>query len=363
MKCRDLRISTTSNPADGHWDSRSGAIFVSVRKTNSVRDVRDAFLALAYLLSEEAAGSRAACVIVDSRLSHSRLQEELDRFRTVIHPTIADRIHFLLDKGESRRNAVAFSGSLQNEASAFYQWLGELVATSRQTGRAPQIPARQLVMTALAQLRLWNQAPVTVKHLREICGVSYPTVAAVLKALAEKGWLEGSGDRGVRLRHLTTGEWMDLAGEHAKQRKVHFYTDPTGQGSPDRMAKRLTRLHAERKLPESIRIGGVLGASRHFPGLDITAAPRLDLSVDADAPLVASIVDAGLVPRSRPEQRIALAVHVTRSFSVLTDVAAQSQGPWAGELECLADLIEMGFTREATEMARSMESNNKRPSA
>jgi len=33
---------------------------------------------------------------------------------------------------------------------------------------------------------------------------------------------------------------------------------------------------------------------------------------------------------------------------------AQPSARWAGELECLADLIEMGYTREAAEMAEQM---------
>jgi DNA-binding MarR family transcriptional regulator len=108
---------------------------------------------------------------------------------------------------------------------------------------------RQLVIAALAQLHLWNQPPVTVKHLQERCGVSYPTVAAVLKGLADKGWLEDSGERGVRLRHLTLSEWMDLAREHASQRKAYFFTDPTGQSLSDQLVKRLERLKKAGKLP------------------------------------------------------------------------------------------------------------------
>ena len=72
------------------------------------------------------------------------------------------------------------------------------------------------------------------------------------------------------------------------------------------------------------------------------------------------MLDAGLEPKSKPEQRIALAVHVTRDPWVILDMTKESHGQWAGELECLADLTEMGFTREAVEMAHHMEQTNKR---
>ena len=220
------------------------------------------------------------------------------------------------------------------------------------------MPPRQDVIAALAQLRLRNLAPVTIKHLQEVCDVSYPTVAAVLKELTQKGWLEDTGERGVRLRPLTVGEWMELAQDHARLRKSQLFTDSTGQSAPEQMARRLARLQASKKLPRSVRVGGVLGATGHFPALDITAAPRLDISVDADRARVVALIDAGLQPKTRPEQRVALAVHVTREpFG--DEPGPESEPRLASELECLADLIEMGYKREASEMARHMESINK----
>jgi DNA-binding MarR family transcriptional regulator len=324
-----------------------------------MRDVRDAFLALAYLLRAEPASNQAVCVLVESRLSDGRLQEEIHSFRAVIHPEIAHRVHFLVDKGSSKNNKPAFSGSLQNAPSEFYEWLGEWVANEPLSGRAPRLAPRQLVAAALAQLRLHNQPPVTIKNLQETCGVSYPTVAAVLKGLAEKGMLEVSGERGVRLRHLTSGEWMELAREHAKQRRALLFTDPTGHASPEQLAKRLTRLRGKKPILRNARIGGVMGASNHFPELDIAAAPRLDLSAETDPAGVAAALDAGLVAKTRPDQRVALAVHLTRDPRAITHTSPEISPQWAGELECLADLIEMGFTREAAEMAHHMEVTNK----
>ena len=62
----------------------------------------------------------------------------------------------------------------------------------------------------------------------------------------------------------------------------------------------------------------------------------------------------------KPEQHTALAVHVTRDPWVMKEFPDELNGQWADELECLADLIEMGFTREAIEMAHTMEKTNKR---
>jgi len=351
-------LKTAVHEADARWEGAAGSVLVEVKRTHSVRDVRHALLALAYRIRHAPASTTAACVLVESRLSDRRLRAELRQFREVVHPAIADRVHYLVDQGETSRDVVAFSGSLVDVPADFVRWLEARVAAVRVRGHAPRLPSRQQVVAALAELRLRNLAPVTVKRLQEACGVSYPTVAAVLEELARKGWLEESGERGVRLRPLTLGEWMALAQDHARQRRVQLFTDPSGQSSPEQMVRRLGRLQAANKVPRSVRVGGVIGAAGHLPALDITAAPRLDLTVDAEPERVAATLDAGLQPKTRPEQRVALAVHVSRSpFDFETGPEAGTRR--ASELECLADLVEMGFTREGSELARHMESINK----
>ncbi len=352
-------VSTRENV--DRWDGPSGQIFVEVKTTNSVRDVRGVFLALAYLISDEPSQNIAVCVLVGTRLSNQRLHEELTRFRQVVHPAIAKRIHCLLGTGD-QREGLTFVGSINETPEGFIDWLAERVSSETLNEHLPQLPARQIVIAVLAQLLLWNEPPVTVKYLQEICRVSYPTVAAVLKDMHDKGGLEDSGKRGVRMRRLSTGEWMELARDHARQRKVFLFTDPTGQSLPEQLVKRLLHLQDAEKLGRSVRIGGVIGASSHFPKLDITAAPRLDLSVVIDPTQIAALLDAGLLQKTRPGQRVALAIHVTSYISAMTGRQSTSHGPWADELECLADLVEMGFTREATEMAQHMEMTNKKGS-
>jgi hypothetical protein len=171
MVSNNLTTSPAPYEADDRWDGPGGPILVEVKKTSSVRDVRNALLALAYRVSSDVPASRAVCAVVDSRLSRGRLQDELDQFRAVIHPSLASRIHFLVGSRDPRQNGVAFSGSIENEPGGFYTWLGELAAAGRLAGRAPQMAPRQLVIAALAQLHLWNQPPVTVKHLQEVCWV------------------------------------------------------------------------------------------------------------------------------------------------------------------------------------------------
>lgn len=333
---------------------------VEVEKTHSVRDVRGALLTLAQIIGPLPSNHQAVCVVAGTRLTVGRLNEELTQFRQVIRPAIANRVHFLIGSGDGNgHRALTFSGSMQEVPVGFIDWLQELVAHNPPYLDVPPISPRQMVVAGLAQLRLQNAPPVTVKFLQEKCQASYPTAAAVLKVLANQGLLENTGARGVRLRHLTSGEWMDLAREHARQRKVHLFTDPTGHSSPSRRVNRLIQLQASAKLARTVRVGGVIGAAQHFPELDITAALRLDLCVDREPSRIAAVLDAGLIPKTKPGQRVAVAVHVTGFPSLDACVDSPQQGPWASELDCLADLLEMGYDREASEMAQHIESTNK----
>lgn len=345
---------------DGRWEGPDGHILVEVKKTNSARDVRDALLELAYHLKDEPSPNIAVCVIVDTRLSYKRLNAELERFREVIHPGIANRVHFLLFIDEVQQiSSTEIKGSME-VPGAFSIWLDRLVANEQQKGATAQVPSRQIVVSALAQLRLWNASPVTVKYLQEICRTSYPTVATVLKELTDKGWLEETEERGVRLRRLSSGEWMELAREHAGRRKVHLFTDPTGHTSPSQMMRRLTQLRNTNTLPQSVRIGGVVGATQYFPELDITAPARLDLCVASDPKSVARMLDAGLLRKTMAGQSIALAVHETPALWESTEWASKVEEPWADVLDCLADLVEMGYVREANEWAQDIERRSKR---
>jgi hypothetical protein len=342
---------------DDRWDGQGGQILVEIKRTASVRDVRAVLLSLAYAMKEEPLRNQAVCVITDTKLSFTRLRDELKQFREVMHPEIAPRIHFLIDQGEHLVGSNRFAGSLLDVSVEFFGWLALHMAKSSHSHSSHQLSARQTVRVAMAQLRLRNAPPVTVKYLQSLCKVSYPTVSETLKEFAASGLLLDEGDRGVSLRHLSMAEWMDLARDHAKQRKSFSFVDATGFATPQQLANRIHELKVAGILREPVRIGGVMGAAHHFPQVDITAASRLDLSVDADPTQIAALIDAGLKPKVRSDQKAVLVLHVTHEPTL---DSTESPNPWANELECLADLIEMSYTREATEMAHFVEVENKK---
>lgn len=344
---------------DGRWNGHDGQILVEIKRTASVRDVRAVLLNLAYVMKDEPFQNHAVCVIAGTKLSLFRLRDELKQFREVMHPEIAPRIHFLIDHGEPLVGSNRFIGSLLDVSMEFFDWLEHLLTESSHSHYSHQLPARQAVRVALAELRLRNAPPVTLKYLQDVCNVSYPTVSETLKQFSANGLLQEDGDRGVSLRHLTMAEWMDLARDHAKARKTFSFVDPTGFTTSDQLANRLFNLKEAGRAPQDVRIGGVKGATKLFRELDITAASRLDLSVESDPMAIAALLDAGLQLKKRPEQKVVLVIHVTTVSRLGPD---EPPNPWANELECLSDLIEMGYIREATEMAQHVEIKNKQGS-
>lgn len=355
---RNLNSNTSVTDIDGRWHGPDRDVLVEVKKTSSSRDVRSAFLELAYALSSEPERNEAVLTLVKTRLSTARLSEELEQFRRVVHPALASRINYLIFSSTTAVHQPKMRGSLKPDSEGFQIWLQELVEREEMHGASAgsSMSQRHIIMTSLARLRLHNVGPVTIKALQDFCGVSYPTVAALLRELRGAERLESEGSRGVAVRPLSVDELMELGREHSKQRQSLLFTDPTGFGSPERLLKQLERLQKLDKLPSSIVVGGVHGASWYFPELDITSAPRLDLSVSGSALDIAKTLDAGLEIRSQAQQRVVLAVHVTFEPKWGT-IADLSDLPRANEIVCLADLIDLGYVREATEFASHIQLN------
>lgn len=342
---------------DGRWDGTGGPILVEVKKTSSMRDVRDMVLMMLQALDEEPRKVQAVGVLTETRLSKTRVLDELQAIRSLVRPDLRDRVHCLLHAQDG-----TFTGSMEHENSEFYSWLQELIASEMRSaghgsgGAKDVFPARHAVVATLVAHRLWahDPTPMRIGALQRIAGVSYPTVAAALQDLREKRLLEEVGTA-VRLRMPEQRELMQIAREHAAVRASEYFVDPTGMETPQRLQKLWLNRQLAGAMSEGVRIGGVAGAAHHFEFLDISAPPRLDFAVQGNNSSFVRRLNAGLVPRTNPTQKVLLAVHHTWDPFFIESLNAGSMGArYATPLECLADLIELGYTREAEEMAHHM---------
>jgi|WetSurMetagenome_2_1015567.scaffolds.fasta_scaffold00896_15 hypothetical protein len=347
MTSSNLNNRPSDNPykADGVWHGPSGDVLIEVKRTNNARDIRSALMALAYLLADESDTTHALCVLTQSKLSPKRLQEELERFRWLVRRDVGGRIE--LDRYEDIEREQG--SSIIGHDPAFMSWITDLVASEVSGSRF----SRQAVMSVMALLWLRGVGPMTAKSLQEKCGASYPTVAAAISELSKQDLIEQQSDRRVSLRYLPVDRWVQMAQKHADGRKIHRYVDPTGQTrTPEVLMARLFKLQ-QQGTAQQVGVGGVLGARRYFPDLDITASPRLDLSVYGDGDLeFVRRLDAALEPTTDSRAKAHVIVHVTAEPENFLE--RDSGGSWASEMECSADLLELGLVREAHEMFETL---------
>ena len=82
-----------------HWSNPAGPdVLAEIRRTSTARDVREALVALAYAVSASSHPATGLCVIIDSRLSGTRLRAELDRFRAIVRPDLGAKLYLAAAK-------------------------------------------------------------------------------------------------------------------------------------------------------------------------------------------------------------------------------------------------------------------------
>lgn len=332
-----------------HWSNPAGPdVLVEIRRTHTARDVREGLLALAYAVQLTSQPSTGVCVIMDSRLSSIRLADELDRFRSIARPEIAQRI--FLVRAETRR-VFFIDGELPERSDMFMRALQTAIHEETATVSASRV-TRQQVKAALVERSLSGLPPVTLAELRRSTGASYQTASAALSELEQLGVVTGERNGPIQLHGLRPIALMKLAEEHALARRLVRYSDPTSEGRmPSALANRLQSL-GQKGVAGKAAISGVLGATRYFPNLDITAAPWLDVSVyDGDVRFMSKL-DAGLVVVDDPKRKASVVLHLQRDCRP-DELRAQAPD-LAARLDCLADLEQMGLQAEAREFARQL---------
>jgi len=333
------------DPITGYrLSSQTGVGLLDLRRTSNARDLRGALVSLAYVLESQPRSTWAICALTETRLSADRIRQELVQFRSLVG-ALGRRLFLVAIEGD-RLHGELPSADPALEAAVMAVAQRELLS-----GKVP----RQAVASTAIQAWLDGQARVSVAELRRATGASYPTVAAALKELEQVGALS-SDDKGYT--YPSSLPWATLqrfAEGHAAGRKTIRFSDPSGLArKPDDMARRLATLQSKGDA-SAVEIGGVLGAELYYPDLDITAARRLDLCVyDGDLDFVRKI-DAGLVQTPDPKAKAVLVVHLAHDIN-------HRRGRFDGlrvasTVDCLADLLEIGYQAEAADFMRAMQAN------
>lgn len=332
---------------DGRWVGPSGDFLIGVKRTSNARDLRGALLALAYALEKEPVSARAILVIVDSKLTSSRLEDELVRFRSIVKDAVGRRI----DLVAFGKDVDRMKGALPQADEALALFIHNLVCheVATQGGRVSRVFVQSLVVDRWLQGRPMKSSAEVVRESK----ASKPTVTAALEKLKQLGVI--AGPFGAFTVHPPNWDaWQSLAQDLNSERKTIYFADPSGlPRGPTALASRLNSVMARTNRPLDIALGGVMAAAHFYEQLNITAAPRLDLSVYDGSTTFVRKLDAGLLEVKKLRGHAPLVLHLGRRIRP-TSVPNAPGVEKASPLECLADLLDIGFMAEAHEFAEHL---------
>lgn len=341
------RLEPQDDSNDPQVDAVVGRRLFEVKSgVTATRTVREGLLQLADALSRRP-GHEGALVLPRLQITRERLGQEWRRVTHLLRRDLASRITVYFDLGEG------FEGIPRSPDRPALNVIAKLVAREASTGMTP--PARGdaafNVLKVLLHHFLTSGGPVSTEWLMRASGHSYPTTAAVLAQLGSV--VERTSDRRIQLRWIPSELLRRLYALSERARMTARFADRSGQ--PRSVEAHLRRL--ERLAPSDLAVGGVLGALHHVPQLDITGAPRLELSQHRpksrlDLRFIADL-DPALERVQDPLAPATVVVHAVRHASSLFVPRAGGLS-WADSVECLLDLNEAGLPRQANQFAEAL---------
>lgn len=305
---------------------------------HSFRNLRAGLLQLAYYLAGQP-NRRGLLVLARPRLSDIALAEEWRLAEQTLKKEVLDRLSVVAKRGDK---IIVVAGNLE---PGLRERLDEMIA---QEGRIPKVRTRVASDAIFLVLLLhWFRrgGPMTTQYLMQTVGCSYPTVASAVKHLGS--WIQRSSDRRVQLWGFPAEEWQRVVAGRDRVHPTIRYVDRSGQmRSPQALLKRAVGLDIAR-----LAVGGVIGARRYYPQLDLRGTPRLDLTLHcppnekADFSFVERL-DPALERTDSKSEPVALAIHVLGTQSAFFKSAGEEL-PLADEVDCLLSLYDARLEAQA----------------
>ena len=191
-------------------------------------------------------------------------------------------------------------------------------------------------------LREWmtGGGAMSGKALGEAAGCSHPTLGRALRRLAR--WLDRTRPP-VALTRFPTEEWQRLLVSSDRIRSTARFAMANADVTVETLEQAIRALRRD-----DIWLGGVTGARRYFPALDLVGTPRLDVSMPATGrqPDISWTADLGLRPAADGEA-VLLAVHAVHFPGARGEKSVGRR--WADPVECLLDLHEARLESQALE--------------
>ena len=309
---------------------------------------------MAAALDREPSRAQLLC-LVSPRMTVERLAEEWRIIERILRPEVVKRlaVHAMLPDGRCRtfgEIAEPLAARLCRDVTSRENLVGTI--------RLPPPDYSFLVLKLFVYSWLTHRGPVTARWLADTAGCSYPTVASATRHIGRA--VVKRPDRRLELREFPRHEWSRLLAVADAARSTMRFADRSGQPrSAARLAERLQELR-----PDAVAIGGVLGARRYQPELDLMGLPRLDVSVhspgrQADVAFVKRL-DAALEATTDPAEPACVVVHFVRHHQPLFEKDGTGLA-WADPVECLLDLHEARLEPQAAQFVSALEARRSEP--
>lgn len=353
-------------------DYEDDEIIVEVKhRLRATRALRAVILDLASMLKDHP-NKHAYVLLIDSGVSPESLKREWDSYQAVFCDGISNRLS-LVSYHDDKPDLVL--GSL---TETDLNHLQEAAARDIPNGHLdrlpdPDYPGETLRLMILLWLTTNEDAsdilvtdplpyaqdkPPTrdrqgfsITSLEQDIGASYRTVIRALDTLGPA--LKQYSDRSVALTAFPRMAWEKFVVLADTCRSTKYYADRSDQPrSPQSLMQRVQALPRQ-----DIAIGGIAGAIRIYPDLDLVGLPRLDLHIhapgsSADLSFIRKL-DPALKETDAHDEKPSLAIHFLRRrksyFRIDNDKRL-----WADPVECLIDLLTMRMDYQALQFRNAI---------
>jgi hypothetical protein len=253
-------------------DAQTATAVVEIKRgLSAVRSFRDVLVQLLALLVAHP-NKTGYLLLTDPRVSDLCLQQEMNGLKAAMRSDIACRLHLIVGKEGAIANMP--DGLPEADRALLEQCVNARASTSSQIALPRPDPKGEVFLVILHRWFL-GQGPMTSRWLQDTVGCNYRTVSAAIGRLGPE--IARHSDRRIELQRFPEEAWRRFQATAHQTRATMLYADTSNQPrSPESLVQRLGRLGRE-----DVAVGGVIGARRHWPDLDIVGTPRLDLCVHA----------------------------------------------------------------------------------
>jgi len=312
-----------------NWQQAENTGRMTVQVTVGMRTARD----LRAMLMDAAYSLRSSekqnflCLLFKSGFSSRRLLQEVEQFKAVVREDLGRRVHVQALKSPSDLIPTLPPHIPEAELEELQARIAEALSSK------PTSSSREVVVGTLLQRWINKLEPVKVAELAALSGASIPTVYAALATL-EPSCLQRDEERRLSLAGFSADAWQKWLSVSTDGLCAKFIDRSGSPRSPEKLARQLIKLGRQ-----DLAIGGVLGAKHHYPGLDITAAPNLDVVVHGTPHTDLSFVeklDPGLMRDDSIDSQAHVIVHFVNRPHNLFEL--KDGVVWADVLDCMVNL-------------------------